>query len=306
MNYEISLSRGPLKLTAKSSLPHEIISKRNFDKLIILLHGFPDTNQTYAELVPFLKKEYKNALFVAPALRGYEKSSLGGKYDYCMYEVASDIKEWICLLSGSSNTPVYIVGHDWGAIVAYKTASLYPELVTLMTTLAIPYLTNLSLFRLLFSSPFALFRQLWLLSYMIVMQIRMLYQAKFQGSYLSDLWRFWSPTWKFTTKQLAEVSAVLGDPAVLDGATAYYRCVVIPKNWKQIRWHVPFDSVPTLIIGGMEDGCMLSQFYEIEKRLLISEPNAKVQLIDNAGHFMHREKPEVVANAIIDWFNAHT
>lgn len=305
MNYQLSLTKGPLTLTAKSSLPREDIAARKFQRIFVLLHGFPDTNQTYAELYPLLKQKYKDALFVAPALRGYEKSSLGGKYDYCIYEVASDIKEWILLVKGASQAPVHIVGHDWGAIVAYKTAQMYPDLVTLMATLAIPYLTNLSILGLLFSSPLILLRQVWLLSYMAVMQIRMFYQAKFRGSYLSDLWRFWSPTWDFSQRQLAEVSAVLSDPEVLDGATAYYRCVVIPKNWRQFRWNVPFDSVPTLIIGGTQDGCMLSQLFELEKELLKNEPNVKVQLIENAGHFMHREEPQAVASAISDWFDAY-
>lgn len=305
MDYRLSLTTGHLTLSARSSLSQEHILQRRFDKLVLLLHGFPDNNETFTELYPLLQKKYTRALFVAPALRGYESNSLGGSKDYCMYEVATDIKNWINTLADGKNIPVHIVGHDWGAIVAFKTASMYPDLVTSMVTLAIPYLTNLSLLKIILFSPLLLFKQIWLLSYMLTMQIKFLYHYKFGGDYLHDLWRFWSPTWNFSDTQLASVAATLSNPFVLDGATAYYRCLLTPKNWKSFRWYVNFDEVPTLILGGTEDGCMLAQLFRLEQKVLATEAKACVALIENVGHFMHRENPLAVASHVISWLAEH-
>ncbi|RKP29451.1 alpha/beta-hydrolase [Metschnikowia bicuspidata] len=230
--------------------------EEKFEKLIILIHGFSDNNETFTEVYPSLQARYPQALIIAPVLRDYEKSSVAGKKDYFMYEVACDIKKWITYLVRKQDIPVHIVGHDWGAVVAYKTASMFPELITLMATA--------------------------------------LYLVKFKGDYLFYLWKFLAPTWNFSEKLLSSVKATLERSEVLDVATAYY------------RWDVLYDEVPTLIIGGKEDGCMLSQLFELQRRLLKWEKNAKVMLVDNAGHLMHREQPMVVSDSICAWFDNHS
>lgn len=303
--FEITLQINGCKSTARANLNEKQIDANTYSRLIILIHGFPDTNETFTEIWPLLSKQYPGALIVAPTLRGYERSSVRGPKDYCMYEVASDIKEWINQLTGDSEVDVHLVGHDWGAIVAFKTASLYPQLIKSMATLAIPYLTNLSIFWLLWNYPLVFLKQLWSLSYMLTMQIKSLYRLRFQTSYLLDLWKYWSPTWSFSQKQLAIVAATLQDETVLDAATAYYRCLVTWKNRKQVRWYVNFDAVPTLIIGGVEDGCMVAPLFEIEHELLKNKVNVEVKLIEKAGHFMHREQPEEVTSSIVSWFESH-
>lgn len=303
--FNIKLQINKSESSARTNLSEQQIEKQQFAKLIVLVHGFPDSNDTFSEIWPFLSREYPEALIVAPILRGYERSSVRGPKDYCMYEVASDIREWILQLTKGRQIDVHLVGHDWGAIVAFKVASMYPQLIKSMATMAIPYLTNLSIIWFLWNYPLVFFRQLWALSYMLTMQAKFLYFKRFQASYLLDLWRYWSPSWSFTQKQLAIVQASFLDEVVLDAATAYYRCLISWKNRSHMRWYVNFDAVPTLILGAVEDGCMVAPLFEIEQELLKHEKNVQIEMIENAGHFMHRERPEIVASSIISWFNSH-
>lgn len=303
MDHFIKLTKDQYTFTARSNLSQGLCLKKDYSKLILLLHGFPDTNDTFRELFPILEKHYPSALIVAPTLRGYESTSIHGQGNYSMYEIASDVKDWILLLTEGRSVDVHIVGHDWGAVVAFKTASMYPSLVKSMVTLAIPYLTNISVLWLLLHYPSVVLQQLWYLSYMITMQVKALYLWRFKNNYLEQLWRFWSPDWTFTPTQSATVMATLSNTSVLDAATGYYRCVVSLKNWSHFQWHVDFDLVPTLILGGQNDGCMVASLFEVEQQLLSDEDNAQVRIISQAGHFMHRERPDVVGDAICSWFD---
>lgn len=301
--HKITLRSGLRSFSAWSSHPESQLSPDNYDRLIILLHGFPDNNDSYNEVAPLLRQHFRsdNVLTVSPLLRGYEKSSFAPQDQYSMSDLADDVQAWILQLVPNKEVPVHIVGHDWGAIVAFKMASKYPTLVTSMVTLAIPYVTNLSPWQLIWYAP----RQLYCLTYMITMQLPFLYRRKFGDlaarGYLDSLWHYWSPGWNFD-EAIGSVRKTLGEPGVLDAVTAYYRNLLVSKNRK---WPVDFSQVPTLILGGEKDGCMIPELFELEARLLAPVARAKVQLLSGVGHFMHREDPTKVGELICDWFEKY-
>lgn len=304
---KITLQNGSRSFSAWSSHPQSAITNpRSFDRVIFFIHGFPDNNESYEKVLPLVSEHYgkKKVLLIAPLLRGYEESSQGPDTEYKMSDIAGDVKAWILLIVPNKEVPVHLVGHDWGAIVTFKTASLYPELLTSTVTLAIPYLANLRGWHYLWYAP----RQLYRLSYFLTMQYAFVYRLKFgnllEPGYLDDLWSCWSPKWDFS-QEIASVRKTLSQPCVLDGATAYYRNLFRPSVIKERQWVVDFEKVPTLILGGERDGCQGSELYELEAQLLASKPKVKVQLLSGLGHFLHREDPTKVAELICDWFDKY-
>lgn len=305
--YSVTLHNDKRTFSAFSSHPQlQLTTPGAFERLVILMHGFPDNNESYNEIAPLVARHFAKdkVLVVAPLLRGYEQSSIGPQDEYAMADVALDVKAWILLLVPEKQVPVHLVGHDWGAIVAFKTASLYPDLVTSMVTMAIPYLANLRAWQLLWYAP----RQLYCLSYMLTMQLLFFYATKFgdvtQPGYLDQLWRCWSPGWEFGD-EIASVRRTLAEPGVLDATTAYYRNLVTWKHRHHLRWLVDFGQVPTLILGGDQDGCMLAAVFELEAQLLAPVPKVKVQLLSGVGHFLHREDPGKVGELVCDWFEKY-
>lgn len=306
MTYTVKLRNDGREFSAISSHKQQQVfarrQSRPWLKVIFLLHGFPDNNTSYNGVWPILADAFPQALILAPALRGYEPSSIGKDSEYRTSDLAKDVKAWIEQLGDLEGVPVHVVGHDWGAITAYKTATMFPELLTSIVTLAIPIMSNIKPWELLVKCP----KQIYLSSYFFTMQYKFLYRPKFHGDYLDQLWRYWSPTWKFTEEDIGPVRETLAQPKVLDAATAYYRCMFGVRNYQDTQWLPDFEKVPTLILGGEVDGCMSSKLLKIQRKKLAGNPNVKVQTMAGLGHFLHREDPKKVAEAIVDWLKTHT
>lgn len=304
--HKITLHNGRLAFSAWST--HSQLAVQNlarFERLLVLIHGFPDNNDSYHSVMPLLEHHYgSNVLVVAPLLRGYERLSQVDDREYRMVDIAQDVKAWITEIVPNGEIPVHLVGHDWGAIIAFKTASLYPELITSMVTLAIPYISNLKPWEMAWHAP----QQLYLSSYFMTMQFKWLYSFKFGDlgvpGYLDQLWLYWLPDWDFRA-EITSVRATLGEQGVLDAATAYYRNLFRAHNFAERKWLVDFNKVPTLILGGEKDGCMTLALFELESRVLAPLPHVKVQLLSGVGHFLHREDPTKVAELICDWFEKY-
>lgn len=306
--YLVKLHNGSKTFTAWSLHRQEVLGQtQHYDRVIFFLHGFPDNNDSYHAVVPIVKQHFKldNVLTLVPLLRGYERSSTASKdNEYCMVDLAADVKLWILEVNPENKLPLHLVGHDWGAIVSFKTASKYPELITSMVTMAIPYLSNLRLYHLLWYAP----KQVWCLSYMLRMQLLWFYKGAFgdllKPGYLDLLWAHWSPNWDFSS-EIVSVRKTLSDPVVLQAATAYYRNLIPWKNIREARWVVDFEQVPTLILGGDQDQCMLPALFELESKMLAEKPKVKVQLLSGLGHFMHREDPTKVSEVICGWLDKY-
>lgn len=80
----LTLANGPLRFTATAM---------GAGPLVILIHGFPDTRDTFAAQLPALAEAGFRA--VAVSTRGYEPSSQPEDGDYHAHALASDVIAWI-------------------------------------------------------------------------------------------------------------------------------------------------------------------------------------------------------------------
>lgn len=304
MKYTIRLRNKLRAFSTLSSLRADDVLDRRFNRIILLLHGFPDDNTTFDAIWPLLHRAHPNALILAPLMRGYEPSSQGDTRQTRVIDLADDIRAWLHELvaaDGGKKVPVHVVGHDWGAIAAYRAAADHPHLIDSICVLAIPYLPNMRLHTMLWNAP----EQVYNSSYMGTMQFAFLYRRKLSGtsskSYLNKLWRTWSPGWKFEERDIASLKATFKGKGVIDAATAYYRNMLNPFNLWQIKWDIDFEQVPTLILGGYDDGCMSRKLFDMDAERFQGQKHVQVRVLPGVGHFMHREDPDKVAELIIEW-----
>lgn len=92
-------------------------------KMVLLLHGFPETAESWNEQMIFLAS--LGFFVVAPDQRGYNESSAPDSMkDYKLETLALDM---LFLVKHFRNDKIFIVAHDWGAVVGWYLITFFPE-----------------------------------------------------------------------------------------------------------------------------------------------------------------------------------
>ncbi|MFF5178069.1 alpha/beta fold hydrolase [Micromonospora sp. NPDC000316] len=102
---------------------------------VLLLHGFPQHSGEWDEVVPALH---------AAGLRTYALDQRGyspgarpeAVADYRIPELVADA---VAVLDALGLDAVHLVGHDWGAIVAWAVAAAHPDRVRTLTAVSVPH-----------------------------------------------------------------------------------------------------------------------------------------------------------------------
>lgn len=104
--------------------------------LIVLIHGFPESWYSWRHQIPVLVEA--GFRVAAPDVRGYGGSDRPHAIEsYGIKELSGDIAGLIAALGAPQ---AVVVGHDWGAPIAYGTALLHPARVRAVAGLSAPYL----------------------------------------------------------------------------------------------------------------------------------------------------------------------
>lgn len=103
--------------------------------MVVLIHGFPELGLSWSAQVQALSQAGWHV--VAPDMRGYggtEKPA--GVADYAMLNLVGDMVDLVRALDKAA---CVVVGHDWGAPVAWHCALLRPDLFTAVAGLSVPF-----------------------------------------------------------------------------------------------------------------------------------------------------------------------
>ena len=262
--------------------------------VVLCLHGFPDNAGSYRHQLPALAEAGYRAISLT--LRGYEPGSIPADGDYTMETIATDI---LAVIDSLDNSPVHLVGHDWGAAVAYVVAAASPERFKSLTVMAVPHTGRFA------REGLRIPKQLRLSWYMGFFNIPWLSDWVVQRQdyeFIRKLWRDWSPGWQPEPGVLNDVIQTLSQPGVRSAALGYYRAALSIKallvSAEEAHYAVP---VPTLALSGERDGCIASDVFE---QLMVAEDFPKgltFSRIAEAGHFLHQEQSGQVNREIVDW-----
>ena len=102
---------------------------------VLALHGFPQGAQSYREVAQILSG--RGARVIAPDQRGYSPGARPvGAEHYGQATLAADV---IAIMDAMGLDQVHLVGHDWGANIAWVAAATYPERFSALTAVSIPH-----------------------------------------------------------------------------------------------------------------------------------------------------------------------
>lgn len=256
--------------------------------LALLLHGYPDTAWTWRHLGPRLADA--GFRVVAPFLRGYGPTDLAPDDRYDARTLVADVVALHQTLRGDDRA--VLVGHDWGAVVAWGVSAWEPGRFARIACLSVP-------------PPPALLRP-WTRRSTVgvgIRQLRMSWYMAFQQlpvertlpRLMPRLWRDWSPRLD-GGEDAARALAALDTPARRRAALRYYRNN-LQSGAKDGFTLKPVQ--PALYLHGDADGCMQAEIGALYDADLPA--GSEREVLDGLGHFLHLEDPGLVGGRIVDW-----
>ncbi len=279
--------------------------------LALCLHGFPDSAHTWRHLLPALAGAGFHA--VAPFMRGYAPTAVPADGAYQLGALIADAVALHEVLGGGGDA--VLIGHDWGAETAYGAAAHAPDRWRRLVALGVP---PASLDPVLFSDYEQLKRFFYLFLFRDPLGFADALVASDQMSFLDRLWHDWSPGYD-AGEDLARVKESLREPANLAAAIGYYRtagaaggsggssgaagrpaetAARYAAEEEAVRRQAP---LPTLYLHGAADGCIRVELARGAERLLA--PSSRMVVIEDAGHFLHLEKPGEVNEHVLAWIS---
>jgi pimeloyl-ACP methyl ester carboxylesterase len=274
------------------------------DNLVILLHGFPEFWYSWRHQLVALGKSYR---VVAPDMRGYNLSDKPTQVkDYSVELLVEDV---IGLIRHFGADKAAIVGHDWGAGVAWAVVQKYPERVSKLAVLQVPpaaaWRANMTLRQLLRS---------W---YMFFFQLPRIPEWAIGRKDFASLDRMFKETvgrkGSFSDVAVETYKEALRQPGALTAALNYYRgnvrrLMTRQNNGKRSttrsdrRTSSERDGrirVPTLFIFGEQDFAILpATVRDVGK--YIDAPYREVRIADS-GHWVQNEAVAEVNAALLEF-----
>jgi pimeloyl-ACP methyl ester carboxylesterase len=248
---------------------------------VLLLHGFPDSSRLWRYQVPALREA--GLRVIAPDLRGFGESDRPGAVEE--YAIRHSVADMVAVLDALGVEQAHVVGHDWGAGLAWALAAWMPERVERLVVMSVGHpntLRNPSIeqrekgwYQLLFQFPgtaealiqrddWRLFRE-------------MLGDARDRDRYVADLSR----------------------PGALTTALNWYRANATPEQ--ELERTVPFPTVaaPTLGIWSTGDN------YLTEEGMLGSGEHMtgpwRYERVEGAGHWLQLDAPERINELLVEF-----
>jgi pimeloyl-ACP methyl ester carboxylesterase len=246
--------------------------------LVLLLHGFPDTPQTWDDVRPALASAGFRA--VSPFMRGYAPSEIPAQPAYDSDTLGRDV---LGLIQALGEKSAFVVGHDWGASAAYAAAGLEPERIRMLITVAIPHPASIA------PTP----RVLWAVRHFFALRRKHASERVRADdfAYIDALLRRWSPEWNVPPGESAAVKRAFREPGCLEAAIGYYRAL----GARLPQGHRRKVSVPAAAFAGQSDLLPPAVYERARSRYL----NRYEVVVMPGGHFMHREHPQQFARELV-------
>ncbi len=259
--------------------------------LVVLLHGFPEFWFSWRFQIPALAQA--GFRVVAPDMRGYNLSSRpSGVRAYDIDRLAADVRDLIRERGAES---AFLVGHDWGAAVAWATAMNHPEVVTRLAILNVPhprrFLQGLRRPPQLLKSWYIFFFQLpWLPENLL----RAGRWRAFRDGFRND-----ARPGAFTPEDIDRYVAAWSQPGAATASINYYRAV-FRQSPTRAQARIRTVTAPTLVIWGERDRYLGGELAEPDRA---DVPNLeRVVRLPEASHWVQHDEPERVTELLAEFF----
>ena len=265
---------------------------------VVLLHGFPELAHSWRHQVDALAAAGYRV--IAPDMRGFGRSDAPEEVEaYDVVELCGDVAR---LLDERDAPRAAIVGHDWGATVAWNFALMHPERTVCVAGLSVPLVPNapvppLTIMREMLGDDFYV---LWFQEPGVAEEAL---GRDVRRTLLTP--EVWTAEWAARDEQ-PRVPAFMTDDDVAMYVSEYERTGFrgglnwyrnMDRNWELTR---QYDDrrveVPALFMAGTRDSTMKWLSPDVMAGRV---PDLRVELVEGAGHWLQQERPDEVNRALL-------
>jgi pimeloyl-ACP methyl ester carboxylesterase len=256
---------------------------------VVLLPGWPETAEAYAEIIPILSQHHEVWTLDPPGLGDSAPSTSG----YDTQNISRILQEAV---SGVISIPYHLVGHDVGAWIAYAWAAEFPASLKSLTVLdsAIPG----SMSVLPFPMPYETNLKLWQFSFNRLPELPEILTKGKERELLN--WLFESKAVhpeRITKAKRDRYVECYSTPGAMSNGFAYYRVLETSAEQNKMLSEKKLN-MPVFALGGQGG---------TGKNLLVSMKKMADHVeggeIESCGHYVMEEQPEEVARRLLDFFH---
>ncbi|KAL4199803.1 hypothetical protein AMTRI_Chr03g146670 [Amborella trichopoda] len=299
------------------------VAEQGSGPLVLFIHGFPELWFSWRHQMDFMARHGYRA--VAPDLRGYGDTEAPAlpHTSYTVFHIVGDL---IGLLDALGEDQVFVVGHDWGAIIAWHFCLFRPDRVRALVNLSVPYHPRSPLHKPVeswtrafgdgfyvtqFQEPgkaemaFARYDTLTVIKKILLSNTSDLLAAPL-GKEIIDILEAPSSLPSWITEEELQYYASKFQKSGFTGPLNYYRALDL--NWELMA---PLQgakiNVPTKFIVGNKDfgfEAYRTRDYVLGSTFKEYVPNLEVVIIDG-HHFIQQEKAEQVNDEILSFFKTY-
>lgn len=291
--------------------------------LVVLLHGFPECWYTWRHQLAALAEAGYHV--VAPDQRGYGQTGSAGEgvEKYTRLHLAGDI---VGLLETLGERQTVVVGHDWGAVVAWDLAMMRPDRVRGVVALNFPYWPRMEGDLAMASPPggtfyvhyfqqpgqaeaemeqnvrFFLRKMYYTVSGEAPEQVSAAFSVVPTGMRFVDCLSNTDRLPDWLAERDLDYCVQQFDQTGFRGGLNWYRAM--PLNWELMgAWTNAPILTPALYIMGERDVVTSFPGYEqVVANMLAAVPQLKeMLLLPGCGHWTPQERPEELNSALINF-----
>ncbi|HEY2669209.1 MAG TPA: alpha/beta fold hydrolase [Rugosimonospora sp.] len=252
-------------------------------QVAVLLHGFPEDRHSWDGVVPALTAAGYRVL--APDQRGYSPGARpAARSAYSLSTLAGDV---LALADAAGAERFHLVGHDWGAALAWYVAGRHPGRLISLTALSVPHPD--AFLRALASGEQAV-RSWYMAAFQVPRLPELLFSRRGGAGMRAALTRT-----GLDRDSAARYAARATDPGALRGPLNWYRALYL-----SVRERTGRVEVPSLFLWSDGDRFISRTAAELCARY-VSGPY-QFEVFEGVSHWLPEEAPERVSALLVEHF----
>ncbi len=261
---------------------HAVEAGKKEGQLVVLLHGFPEFWWSWRHQIKALAEA--GFYVVAPDMRGYNLSECpDGVEAYRVQELTLDVK---ALIHHLGREKAIVVGHDWGAVVAWEFAMAHPEMTQRLGILNVPH-------PLAMAKGLRTLKQLKKSWYIFAFQIPLLGETLIPRNDYEVLRGMFRSFPKEDADRYVEAAKRTG----LKGPLNYYRAAAratITRSTPKLK----VIACDVLVIWGENDIALGKELATPSPKWV---PHARVEFLPTASHWVQNDEPARVNELLVSF-----